>query len=77
MAALLTLVPAPPPSEDQARRLRIRATKKGSELQCGCGSRDAIEVRSGAMLRGRSVAGGTVIWLCAACLMQGRRVVLA
>lgn len=56
---------------------RIHASKPGAMLQCQCGCREVVEVRTGAELKTGRVTGGVRQWLCAECYRRGDRVVLA
>ncbi len=42
-----------------------------------CGGREVIETKIGMVYRNNRAVGGTKAVLCATCLMQGERVVLA
>lgn len=74
---VLRIVPPAAEPPDAAVRRRVRVAAASAELRCRCGSRDAVAVVTGASLFNGRVSGGVKQWLCAACLMQGRRVVLA
>lgn len=69
----------PPPDTPKERiRARRRATKPADILQCHrCGGREMIETRIGVTVQGGKTKGGTRQICCAACWMQGERVVLA
>ena len=74
----LTIVPASTPPESERLRLKRRADPKPpAMLQCRCGAREVLQVKAGVMIRAGKPVGGTLQLLCAACFMQGKRVVLA
>lgn len=72
------IVPATPePPAEQVKR-RVRAMPKpAAMLQCRCGCRDMLEVRTGVMLVDGQPKGGESQFLCAACFLKGDRVVVA
>ena len=74
----LTIVPASTPPESERLRLKRRADPKpAAMLQCRCGSRDVLSVKIGVLIVAGKPSRGTPQLLCAACFMQGKRVVLA
>jgi hypothetical protein len=76
--SLLKLVEsAPEPAAERVRR-RVKALDKPpSMLECRCGSRELLEVKVGVLWRNGRAYGGTKQLICAACLANGERVVLA
>ena len=74
----LTIVPASAPPEPERLRLKRRADPKPpTMLQCRCGSRDVLQVKTGVLMSAGKPTGGTRQLLCAACYMTGKRIVLA
>ena len=74
----LTVVPASAPDAAEKLRRRIARHPKPAEmLQCHCGGRELIQVKSGMMFKAGQASGGTKQYLCALCLMRGERVVVA
>lgn len=75
--AQLKLVPDTAPSPSEKVRQRLKAQKPDVVLQCRCGGRELIEVKSGMLFRNGKAVGGTKQYLCAHCLQRGERVVIA
>lgn len=74
----LRIVPAAPVPAKERVRQRIKAMDKpAAMLECRCGSRELIEVRTGVLLQAGKTKGGTRQLLCAACLVKGDRVIVA
>lgn len=73
----LKLVPNSEPSPGEKIRQRLKAGKPDVVLQCRCGGRDLIEVKSGMLFRNGKAVGGTKQYLCAHCFQRGERVVIA
>lgn len=74
----LTVVPASAPDAAEKLRRRIAHHPKPADLlQCRCGGRELIQVKSGMSFRDGQASGGTKQYLCALCLMRGERVVVA
>ena len=73
----LKLVPPESTPPLEKLRQRIRANNPGALLQCRCGCREAIEVKSGMVYKDGKAQGGTKQVLCAHCFMKGERRVLA
>lgn len=68
---------AAPDTPAERVRKRLRAAKPPVLLQCPrCASREVIETRIGMLLRDGKASGGTKTRICAACLLQGQRVVV-
>lgn len=70
----------PPPDtvKERVRANRRADPNPAGVLQCRrCGSREMIEVRSGATLRNGRLSGGTVQILCASCYAKGDRAIVA
>lgn len=72
----LKLVPDAKPSPSEKVRQRLKAQKPECILQCRCGGRELIEVKSGMLFRNGKAVGGTKQYLCAHCLIKGERVVV-
>lgn len=75
----LRIVPpsAPSPAEKVRQRAR-KAPKPASMLQCNrCAGRELIETRSGVLFKNGKPSGGTRQLVCALCLLNGERVVIA
>lgn len=76
----LHVIKGTPPPDTPAEKVRKRVAahpKPVDMLQCGCGGREVIEARVGMIFKNGRASGGTKQYLCAGCLMRGRRVVLA
>lgn len=74
----LTVVPVTAPDAAEKLRQRIvRQPKPAETLQCRCGGRELIPVRFGMLFKAGKASGGTVQYLCALCLMKGKRVIIA
>lgn len=73
----LKLVPPTDPTPSEKIRQRLKASKPDVVLQCRCGGRDLIEVKSGMLFRNGKAMGGTKQYLCVHCLQRGERVVIA
>jgi hypothetical protein len=74
---LKLIKPAEPSPVEKVRQRVKAAPKPGAVLQCRCGSREMIETKTGVLLIGGKPTGGTKQYICAACLMNGERVVVA
>lgn len=73
----LTVVPVSTPDPAEKLRQRIKRMPKPPEtLQCRCGCRELVQVKSGVMFKDGKATGGTPALLCAACLARGERVVV-
>jgi len=72
----LRLVPDSEPSPSEKVRQRLKAQKPPAILQCRCGCRELIEVKTGLLFKNGKPSGGTKQYLCAHCLMKGERVVV-
>lgn len=75
----LRIIPgaAAPDTPTERVRKRLRAAKPPVLLQCPrCACREVIETRIGMLLRDGKASGGTKTRICAACMMQGQRVVV-
>lgn len=65
---------APPAAPGRAQRSR----QPDVLLSCPrCGGRELTAARIGMRLRAGKATGGTPVYLCTLCLMQGQRVVVA
>lgn len=76
----LTLIqgsPAPDTAAEHVRK-RVRAADKPAELvQCHrCGGRELLETRLGMTRKNGKIGGGTKCLICAACWLNGERVVI-
>lgn len=76
MTELRLVPPASPPAAEKVRQRVNKLPKPAAMLQCRCGGRDFIEVRSGVLMRDGKPSGGTKHLLCAYCLVKGERVVV-
>lgn len=66
-----------PDTPTERVRKRLRAAKPPVLLQCPrCASREVIETRIGMVLRDGKASGGTKTRICAACVLNGHRVVV-
>lgn len=73
----LAIVPPSAPSPAEKVRQRVRAMPKpASLLQCRCGCRELMEVRSGVEFYNGKARGGTKQMICLACMLKGERVVV-
>ena len=76
----LHVIPGTAPADTPAQRVRdrVKAMPKPSVMiQCRrCGGREVIETRIGVESIGGKTRGGTKALICAACLMQGQRIVV-
>jgi hypothetical protein len=77
MTKLRLVPPAEAPKAEKVRQRVKRAPKPATLLQCRCGCRELIETRTGVEYADNRPRGGTKALICAACFMQGRRVVVA
>ena len=67
-----TVVPKAAPDEHEKLRQRLaRRSKPATMLQCRCGCRELIEVKSGVMYVDGKTQGGTKQMICAACFARG------
>lgn len=73
----LKLVPETPAPPLEKLRQRIKAHKPPEMLQCRCGCRDMIEIKTGVLFKDGKPNGGTKQLLCAACFQKGERRVIA
>ena len=75
-ARLRVVPPSPAPAKERVRQ-RIKSATSACIIECRCGSRTVIEVKTGVLLQSGKIKGGTRQLLCAACFAKGERVVLA
>jgi hypothetical protein len=75
IARLRVVPPTPAPAGEKVRQ-RIKSATPACIVECRCGSREVIEVRTGVLYVAGKTKGGTKQLLCAACFRKGERVVL-
>lgn len=46
-------------------------------LECRCGGRELIPTKTGVLFKGGKPTGGTLQYICAACMLKGIRVIVA
>lgn len=76
MVARLRVVPPTPAPAGERVRQRIKSATPACIVECRCGSREVIEVKTGVLYAAGKTKGGTRQLLCAACFRKGERVVL-
>lgn len=77
MPKLSAVPPSAPPSSEKLRQ-RIKAMPKpAAMLECRCGSREFIELKSGVEYVDGKARGGTKALACANCWRNGERVIIA
>lgn len=73
----LKLVPAIAITPAEQIRQRIKKIKPPAMIECRCGSRQVLQVKSGVLIKDGKPSGGTKQLLCAACFAKGDLVILA
>lgn len=76
MPKLTVVPPAPVPAKERVRQRMKAAPRPANMLECRCGSRELIEVKTGVMFKNGKASGGTKQLLCACCMRKGERVVV-
>lgn len=74
----LTIVPATPPPDTPAQRVRERVKKMprpADMAQCPrCGGREFLTTKTGVLLKAGKPTGGTPNLICVHCLARGERI---
>ena len=76
MSAKLRVVPKTAPPATERIRQRLKADKPASMLECRCGGREMIQTKTGVLFKNGKPSGGTLQYICAACVLKGERVVV-